>query len=156
MGHAVKKIRRSIKGIDDPTPGWILTFNLAVFLSQEPVVRPRFQKLFPQDRLGGLVRAGDEVAGPLSGDLQVLDLTEVFDQAAGRLAGGFDHDVEVRGALHGRVSLAGWAGPYSQSGPSCQGVAGQDRRCSLGGSVRESFKTWAMKGLAVSSLRVAP
>ena len=43
-------------------------------------------------------------------DLKVFDLSEVAHQAAGGLAGGLDHDVEIGAGLGCHVGLQSWAG----------------------------------------------
>src|SRR6185503_14714016 len=76
----------------------------AAFLAQKPVTRPRPGELGAQHLLGASVGGGDEVGRALERDLQLLDLAEVALEAARRLAGGGDHDVEESRAEHGRAA----------------------------------------------------
>src|SRR3546814_2418489 len=51
----------------------------------------------PDGLLGPEVGGGDEVRGPLSRDLELLDLAEVAHETAARLLGGPGHDVDEGG-----------------------------------------------------------
>ena len=84
---------------------WVLSGALddARLLHDEAVVRPRLLQRVAQDLLGLAVGGGDEVAGALARDLQVLDLAEIALERARRLHHGVGHDGHQGGADHRRV-----------------------------------------------------
>jgi hypothetical protein len=101
MRDAVKKIRRAVERIDDPTVGLVGAWMRAAFLAEEAVIRPCPGEVGPQNLLGAAIGGGDEIARPLERDLQVFDLAEIALEAFAGAKGGLDHDVEQRGLGHG-------------------------------------------------------
>jgi hypothetical protein len=74
--------------------------RLAALLHEEGEVRAGLTEILAQRLLGAEVGLADEVAGALHGDLELLDLGEVAQQAPADLADGGHHDVQ-RGKRRG-------------------------------------------------------
>ncbi len=72
----------------------VLALDAAAFLHQQAVSRARLDQLGAQHVLGPPVGLADEVGRPFLGDLQMLDLAEVADEAARGLLGRRRHDVQ--------------------------------------------------------------
>lgn len=88
MRQAVQEVGGAVQRVDDPAAGRILARLFAGFLADPAIVRPCGAQFFLDDALGLAVGAADEVARALDRDLKVLDLAEVLDEAAARLARG--------------------------------------------------------------------
>jgi hypothetical protein len=71
--------------------------TMKVWVADEAVPGPRLAQGLEHGLLGAQVGGGDEVAGPLLGDLQRLHLAEIAHQRARRLARGVDHHLEEGG-----------------------------------------------------------
>ena len=131
--QAVQEVDRAVERIDDPAAGRVLALHLGALLAEPAVGRARLGQFVADDLLGLEVGAADEVARALGGDLQVLDLAEIAQEAARRLAGRLDHDVHVgRGLGH-------WRGPVGKQralSPLAGGAASPDRRAAQGSALQ--------------------
>ena len=96
-GNGVQKIRGTVERVDDPTMGWVVTFDLAALLHQEAVARARTGKLGMNDIFGAVIGGADKICRTLERDLKLLDLAEIAREAAAGFAGGGKHNVDQRG-----------------------------------------------------------
>jgi hypothetical protein len=101
MRQPVQKVGGAVERINDPAPGRVFARFLAGFLAQPAVRGARAAQFFLDDPFRLSVGLGNEIAGPLGGNLKIFHLAKVLDKRAARLAGGLDHQVEVRAAVHG-------------------------------------------------------
>src|SRR5690606_31137904 len=101
----VKEVRGAVKRIHDPAVRAIRADLLAALFTQEAVGGARLHQLVPYDLFCLQVRLGDEVAGSLDRDLQVLHLAEIARKRFAGLDGSLNHDVEKSGTSHAGKSL---------------------------------------------------
>ena len=78
---------------------WCLvgTDHFAALFHQKAVADARLAQLLEDDVLGFVIGRGNKISGTLYRNLQLFDLSEIADEAAPRLAGGRNHDVQGRG-----------------------------------------------------------
>ena len=101
MRNAVQEIGGAIERVDDPAVGLVAALMRAAFLTEKAVIRPRLGKVLAHDRLGAVIGGGDEIARPLHGNLQMLDLAEIALETAAGAMRGLDHDIDDGGVEHG-------------------------------------------------------
>src|SRR3954447_11012832 len=98
--QAVEEVGGAVERVDDPAVVRRAPGLDAALLHDEPVVGTAALELFLDQALGAAVGGGDEVAGSLDRDLELLDLAEVAGEQAGRARRGANHDLEIGGAGH--------------------------------------------------------
>ena len=86
MRDAVQEIGGAVERVDDPAVALVAALAGAAFLEQHAVAGPGAAELGLERALGLEVGGRDEIARPLDRDLQLLDLAEIADQPARRLA----------------------------------------------------------------------
>ena len=92
MGDAVEEVGGAIERVDMPGVALVLPFDVSRFLENQAIAGTRLHQGIAQHLFSLAVGGGDEVAGALARNLEVLDLAIVALEAAGGLADGVDHD----------------------------------------------------------------
>ena len=96
MGDAVEEVGGAIQRIDHPAP-FPIAVRLPAFLTEKPPARAGLRQFLPQHLFGAEIGLGHEVARPLGGDLQVLDLPKIPQQPPPDLLHGLVHDIHGGG-----------------------------------------------------------
>src|SRR6516162_3421510 len=94
MGNAVQKVCGAVERVDAPAMRLVGAGVSAAFLAEEAVIRSRLGEFLAQDRLGAAVGGGDEIAGSLERNLQLLDLAKIALETAAGAVRRLDHDVK--------------------------------------------------------------
>jgi hypothetical protein len=113
----MEEVGGAVERVDVPAVGLVRPLHHAGLFHDEAVVGPRLLELIAQDLLGLAVGRGDEVAGALARDLEVLDLAEIALQRARRLEHGIGH--------HGHERRADHVGPLSRGQSALRAMQGR-------------------------------
>ncbi len=95
MRQAVEEVGGAVQWVDDPAVLRLRAHHLARLFHEEAELGPRALELVLEDLLGPAIGVGNEIGRTLAAHLELLDLTEIANQPAGRARHGPDHHLDI-------------------------------------------------------------